>query len=70
MKRGELSAFIISSEYAYKKQGCPPRVPPDCTILAEIEFLQWSDVEEEEDDKIDAMTETEKENLSGEEVLN
>ena len=31
MRRGEFSRFIASPDYAYRKMGCPPRVPPDAT---------------------------------------
>lgn len=64
MKLWELSDFIIDADFAFKEVGCPPRVPPNCEILAEIELLEWTD----DDDPIDAMTMAEKEKLSLDEV--
>ena len=40
MRRGERSEFIIRPEYAYLEMGCPPRVPPNATILYIIEVMK------------------------------
>ena len=39
MKRGEVSRFHISPKYAYGLLGCPPRIPPNASILYEVELL-------------------------------
>jgi FK506-binding protein 6 len=43
MRRGELSRFLISPQYAFGERGCPPRVPPNSTILYEIELMSFVD---------------------------
>lgn len=43
MKKGETSRFLISSMYAFGEMGCPPRIPPNATILFEIELLSFVD---------------------------
>jgi FK506-binding protein 6 len=39
MRRNERSQFLISPEYAFGEMGCPPRIPPNATVLFEIELL-------------------------------
>eukprot|EP00794_Sanderia_malayensis_P014000 gene14000-15458_t len=39
MKKGEFSRFLISHQYAYGKMGCPPRIPPEASVLLEIEVM-------------------------------
>ncbi|RZF36467.1 hypothetical protein LSTR_LSTR009563 [Laodelphax striatellus] len=49
MKKGEESQFLVEPEYAFGKLGCPPRVPPEATILFQIEivdFVELSDTTE------------------------
>lgn len=41
MKRGELATFTIRSEYAYGKNGSPPTIPPDATLIFEIELFDF-----------------------------
>lgn len=40
MKVGELSRFTIASEYAYGNQGFPGLIPPNSTLVFEIELLK------------------------------
>jgi tetratricopeptide (TPR) repeat protein len=40
MQVGELSVFTIAPEYGYGNQGKPPSVPPDATLVFEIELLE------------------------------
>ncbi|CAH1802453.1 unnamed protein product [Owenia fusiformis] len=40
MKKGELSRFIIRSDYGWGPQGCPPRIPEDSTVMFEIELIE------------------------------
>lgn len=43
MKQGEISTFLIESEYAYGNLGCPPRIPPNSAILYEVEVVAHMD---------------------------
>lgn len=43
MKKGEVSRFLIKSTFAYGEMGCPPRIPPNATIMYEIELLSFVD---------------------------
>lgn len=63
MKKGELAKFTIRSEYAYGKSGSPPTIPPDATLVFEIELFDFhgEDLSENKDKslirrKIDAGT--------------
>lgn len=41
MKRGELAVLLCKSEYAYGKSGSPPNIPPDATLVFEVELFDW-----------------------------
>ncbi|KAI1296736.1 Peptidyl-prolyl cis-trans isomerase FKBP4 [Halotydeus destructor] len=41
MKRGELAHFTLRSEYAYGATGSPPKIPPNATLVFEIELFDW-----------------------------
>lgn len=58
MKKGERSRFLFKPEYFYGKMGCPPRIPPNCTVLFDIELLSF--VEREGVDDYHQMTEEER----------
>lgn len=41
MKKGEVAMFTCKSEYAYGKTGSAPTIPPDTTLVFEVEMLDW-----------------------------
>ncbi|XP_065550478.1 inactive peptidyl-prolyl cis-trans isomerase FKBP6 isoform X2 [Lathamus discolor] len=46
MKKGELSRFVFTPDYAYGQQGCPPLIPPSATVVFEVEVLDFLDTAE------------------------
>ncbi|XP_004620930.2 inactive peptidyl-prolyl cis-trans isomerase FKBP6 [Sorex araneus] len=54
MRRGELARFLFTPTYAYGALGCPPLIPPNTTVLFEIELLDFLD--SAESDKFCALT--------------
>ena len=46
MRRNERSQFLISSNYAFGKMGCPPRIPPnatsECRLKSQVRLLLGS----------------------------
>ncbi|XP_077558971.1 FK506-binding protein 59kD [Haemaphysalis longicornis] len=41
MKAGEVAILTCQPEYAYGKQGSPPKIPADATLIFEVELLEW-----------------------------
>uniref|UniRef100_A0A8C8RR31 peptidylprolyl isomerase n=1 Tax=Pelusios castaneus TaxID=367368 RepID=A0A8C8RR31_9SAUR len=54
MKKGELARFLFTPSYAYGVMGCPPLIPPNATVLFEIELLDFLD--SAESDRFFALT--------------
>ncbi|XP_054971089.2 inactive peptidyl-prolyl cis-trans isomerase FKBP6-like isoform X2 [Pan paniscus] len=46
MRRGELARFLFKPNYAYGTLGSPPLIPPNTTVLFEIELLDFLDCAE------------------------
>mmetsp|Transcript_38322 Transcript_38322/g.105559 ORF Transcript_38322/g.105559 Transcript_38322/m.105559 type:complete len:669 (-) Transcript_38322:81-2087(-) len=41
MKKGEVAKFTLQPEFAYGEQGAPPKIPPDATLVFEVELIAW-----------------------------
>ena len=41
MKKGELCELVCTPEYAYGKQGSGAKIPPDSTLVFQVELLAW-----------------------------
>lgn len=41
MRKGEKCELTCDSEFAYGKAGSPPNIPPDATLIFELELLDW-----------------------------
>ncbi|XP_029409549.1 inactive peptidyl-prolyl cis-trans isomerase FKBP6 isoform X4 [Nannospalax galili] len=54
MRKGELARFLFRPTYAYGTLGCPPLIPPNATVLFEIELLDFLD--SAESDKFCALS--------------
>lgn len=51
MKKGELCRLTCAPEYAYGENGSPPKIPPNSTLIFEVELLRWAyeDISPEKD---------------------
>ncbi|XP_050409166.1 peptidyl-prolyl cis-trans isomerase FKBP4 isoform X1 [Patella vulgata] len=41
MKKGEIAKFTCKAEYAYGASGSPPKIPPNATLIFEVELFSW-----------------------------
>lgn len=44
MKKGERAIFTIPPNLAYGELGFPPLIPPDSTLVYDIEMIAWSSI--------------------------
>ncbi|XP_013786360.1 inactive peptidyl-prolyl cis-trans isomerase FKBP6-like isoform X2 [Limulus polyphemus] len=66
MKKGEVAQFLIRPEYAFGQMGCPPRIPPNATVMYEVELISYIDGAAAE---FDGLTPEEKKEASFERIL-
>ncbi|XP_052024514.1 inactive peptidyl-prolyl cis-trans isomerase FKBP6 isoform X2 [Apodemus sylvaticus] len=67
MRRGELARFLFKPAYAYGTLGCPPLIPPNATVLFEIELIDFLD--SAESDKFCALSAEQQEQFPLQKVL-
>ena len=41
MTKGEVAILTCTADYAYGKNGSPPKIPGDATLQFEVELLKW-----------------------------
>lgn len=41
MTKGELARFRLRGDYAYGAAGSAPKIPPNATLVFEVELLSW-----------------------------
>ncbi|KAL1473605.1 hypothetical protein MTO96_021897 [Rhipicephalus appendiculatus] len=41
MKKGEVAILTCAPDYAYGDKGSPPKIPPNATLIFEVELLEW-----------------------------
>ena len=41
MRKGELARITCGPQFAYGERGMPPKIPPNATLIFEVELLDW-----------------------------
>eukprot|EP00445_Apocalathium_hangoei_P043758 CAMPEP_0203971600 /NCGR_PEP_ID=MMETSP0359-20131031/98559_1 /ASSEMBLY_ACC=CAM_ASM_000338 /TAXON_ID=268821 /ORGANISM="Scrippsiella Hangoei, Strain SHTV-5" /LENGTH=586 /DNA_ID=CAMNT_0050909583 /DNA_START=62 /DNA_END=1822 /DNA_ORIENTATION=+ len=42
MLKGEVAKFTIASEFGYGESGSPPTIPPNASLVFEVELISWA----------------------------
>lgn len=45
MRKGEQARITCAPDYAYGKAGQPPKIPPNATLIFEVELIEWKEVD-------------------------
>jgi len=65
MRKGEIATLTCRQDYAYGENGSPPTIPPNATLIFEVELLSWDDPEPDTpEEKIKAATKRKEEGNS------
>lgn len=43
MRKGEIARITCAPDYAYGSSGQPPKIPPNATLIFEVELLEWKE---------------------------
>lgn len=46
MKKGEEALFTIPPDLAYGESGSPPTIPPNSTLMFDVELISWSSIKD------------------------
>lgn len=44
MRKGERAVFTIPPDLAYGEAGSPPMVPPNSTLIFDVELISWNPI--------------------------
>lgn len=44
MKCGERAVFKVHPDYAYGQKGSPPEIPPNTSLMIDVELIDWQGV--------------------------
>ena len=68
MKLKEKARFLIQPDYAFGEFGCPPRIPPNAEIMADVELIGFVEEDEAEEMLLRLKSEETKKSVSFKEI--